>query len=71
VKGDEQMQKIIYKTKDDDHIAKETANLLKTRSAASKILNIYKNEQNKLFIKAQTMSNKMIMNRDRIRKYIK
>lgn len=65
------MQKIIYKTKDDDHIAKETANLLKTRSAASKILNIYKNEQNKLFIKAQTMSNKMIMNRDRIRKYIK
>lgn len=71
MKGDEQMQKIIYKTKDDDHIAKETANLLKTRSAASKILNIYKNEQNKLFIKAQTMSNKMIMNRDRIRKYIK
>ena len=44
VKGDETMQKIIYKTKDDDYIAKETTKLLKTRSAASKILNIFKNE---------------------------
>jgi len=38
------MQKIIYKTQDDDHITKETAKLLKTRSAASKILNIFKND---------------------------
>jgi hypothetical protein len=44
VKGDETMQKIIYKTKDDDYIAKENTKLLKTRSAASKILNIFKNE---------------------------
>jgi hypothetical protein len=60
--GDEPLGKVGFKTQDDDHGEIERRAVLNNRSAATKTVNIMRNQQNRIFIKAQTMSNKMLMN---------